>query len=203
MAHLAAIFLLLHRMKKSKTCSGLSLKSHLLFLLVYVTRYLNLFWRYKSLYYFLMRIVFIASESYICYLMLMTLRPTYDKRLDTFRTEYILGGCAVLALIYPTSYTISNILWTFSIWLESVAILPQLFMLQRSGETESLTAHYLFAMCLYRGLYIPHWIYRIAVHKKVIGVAILAGIIQTVLYGDFAVVYRRTVLQGKKFRLPA
>ena len=41
-------------------------------------------------------------------------------------------------------------LWAFSIWLEAVAILPQLFMLQRTGEAETITTHYLFALGAYR-----------------------------------------------------
>ena len=55
-----------------------------------------------------------------------------------------------------------EILWAFSIYLEAVAILPQLFMLQRTGEADSITSHYLFALGLYRGMYIPNWIYRCA-----------------------------------------
>jgi ER lumen protein retaining receptor len=53
-----------------------------------------------------------------------------------------------------------ELLWSFSIWLESVAILPQLFMLQRTGEAETITTHYLAALGLDRGLYIPNWMYR-------------------------------------------
>lgn len=54
----------------------------------------------------------------------------------------------------------SEILWSFSIFLEAVAILPQLFMLQRTGEAETITTHYLAALGAYRALYIPNWIYR-------------------------------------------
>ena len=54
-----------------------------------------------------------------------------------------------------------EILWTFSIYLESVAILPQLFMVSKTGEAESITSHYLFALGSYRGLYILNWIYRL------------------------------------------
>lgn len=54
-------------------------------------------------------------------------------------------------------------LWAFSIWLESVAILPQLFMLQRTGSAETITTHYLFALGAYRALYIPNWIWRCVV----------------------------------------
>ena len=57
-------------------------------------------------------------------------------------------------------FSLMEILWTFSIYLESVAILPQLFMVQKTGEAESITSHYLFALGSYRGLYILNWIYR-------------------------------------------
>lgn len=35
--------------------------------------------------------------------------------------------------------TLSKVLWAFSIYLESVAILPQLFQLTRTGESETIT----------------------------------------------------------------
>jgi hypothetical protein len=44
--------------------------------------------------------------------------------------------------------------------MESVAILPQLFMLSRTGEAETITAHYLFALGGYRAMYLLNWIYR-------------------------------------------
>jgi ER lumen protein retaining receptor len=68
--------------------------------------------------------------------------------------------------------------------LESVAILPQLFMLQRTGEADTITTHYLFALGLYRALYIPNWIWR-----SFQPVPIIAGIIQTLLYSDFFYIY--------------
>lgn len=56
-------------------------------------------------------------------------------------------------------------LWAFSHWLEAVAILPQLFMLQRTGEAETITTHYLFALGAYRALYIPNWLWRYFTEK--------------------------------------
>jgi len=52
--------------------------------------------------------------------------------------------------------------WAFSIYLEAVAILPQLFMLQKQGGAESLTGHYILLLGLYRLFYILNWIYRYA-----------------------------------------
>jgi ER lumen protein retaining receptor len=83
-----------------------------------------------------------------------------DASLDTFRLEYLLPPVALITLIFNYGYNFKELSWAFSIWLETVAILPQLFMLQRTGEAETITTHYLAALGLYRGLYIPNWMYR-------------------------------------------
>src|SRR4051812_7744670 len=113
-----------------------------------------------SFYNTLMKLIFLGSAAYTIYLMSTEFKPTHDPRIDTFKIEYLLGGAGLLAFIFPYKYTAMEILWSFSIWLESVAILPQLFMVQRTGEAETITTHYLFALGAYRALYIPNWIYR-------------------------------------------
>ena len=85
-------------------------------------------------------------------------------------------------------------LWTFSIYLESVAILPQLFLISKTGEAESITSHYLFALGSYRGLYILNWIYRYYFEGFFDLIAIIAGCVQTVLYCDFFYLY---ITKGK------
>jgi len=170
---------------------------------VFVTRYLDLFFRYVSLYNSVMKLFFIASSCYILYLMKYKYRPTHDPSIDTFRIEYLLGPCFVLSLIFNYKFSFSEILWSFSIFLEAVAILPQLFMLQRTGEAETITTHYLAALGVYRALYIPNWIYRYFTEGLVDPIAVTAGIVQTGLYLDFFYVYFTKVLQGQKFELPA
>lgn len=95
---------------------------------------------------------------------------------------------------FLTSFWLSlnteQILWTFSILLESIAILPQLWMLLKHGETvevrilivthffafsqhtiylkaqidifsfQLLTAHYIASLGGYRALYLLNWIVR-------------------------------------------
>ncbi|CAG8161879.1 unnamed protein product [Penicillium salamii] len=223
-SHLASIFMLLQKMKTSSSCSGLSFKSQVLYLLVFVTRYLDLFWTFtESLYLTTFKLLFIGSSAYVIYLMLNDYKPTHDPNIDTFKVQYLLGISAVLAILFPHDYRVSEvnalatpsrrpranviqILWTFSIWLESVAILPQLFMLQRTGEADTITTHYLFALGLYRALYIPNWMFRYfteaSFQRSFQPVPILAGIIQTLLYSDFFYIYYNKVLKGKKFSLP-
>ena len=64
-------------------------------------------------------------------------------------------------------------------------------MLQRTGEAETITTHYLFALGIYRALYIPNWLYRYFAETPphVDPIAWLAGIVQTILYSDFFWIY--------------
>ncbi|KAG6871792.1 hypothetical protein C0995_016593 [Termitomyces sp. Mi166 len=131
-------------------------------------------------------------------------RPTHDPSIDTFRVEYLIGPCFVLGLIFNYGFSFTEVFWSFSIFLESVAILPQLFMLQRTGEAETITTHYLAALGIYRALYIPNWIYRYFTENGTVDpIAVTAGIVQTGLYLDFFYVYFTKVLKGQKFELPA
>lgn len=74
----------------------------------------------------------------------------------------MLGVPAVLALLFHNKFNVLELLWSYSIFLEAVAILPQMFLLQRTGQAETITTHYIFALGAYRALYILNWIYRYA-----------------------------------------
>ncbi|KAI9323790.1 ER lumen protein retaining receptor-domain-containing protein [Dichotomocladium elegans] len=201
--HLASIFILLLKIRQSRSCAGISFKTQLLYLIVFASRYLDMFFTFHSGYNSCMKIFFIASSTYVVYLMAGKFHATYDATFDTFRIEYLLVPAAVLALIFPYKYSVLEILWAFSIWLESVAILPQLFMLQRTGEADTITTHYIFALGAYRGLYLVNWIYRYITEPRYSDwIAWVAGLLQTALYSDFFYVYYTRVLKGRKFELP-
>ena len=145
----------------------LSGRSQILYAVVFTTRYLDLFTNFISLYNTVMKILFLSSSFGMVYSMYLKFRATYDSNNDTFKIEFLLGPVALLALLLNHEFSLMEILWTFSIYLESVAILPQLFMVQKTGEAESITSHYLFALGSYRGLYILNWIYRYYFEGKV------------------------------------
>lgn len=202
-SHLLSIFILLDKMTRTKSCAGISFKTQALYFLVYVTRYLDLFTTFTSSYYnTIFKLLFLSSSGYTLYLMTSTYKPTNSAPLDTFRVPYLLAFAAVMGLITTYKYTFLEVPWAFSIWLESVAILPQLFMLQRTGEADTITVNYIAALGAYRALYIPNWVWRYLTEGKVDGVAVVAGILQTVLYSDFFWIYYTKVMKGKKFALP-
>ncbi|KZV89098.1 ER lumen protein retaining receptor [Exidia glandulosa HHB12029] len=204
LSHLASIFILLHKIQTTRSCRGISFKTQALYVAVFCARYLDLLtFNFVSFYNVIMKLFFIGSSVYILYLMRVRFRPTHDPSIDTFRIEYLLGPSALLALVFNYRFTLIEVLWAFSIYLESVAILPQLFMLQRTGEAETITTHYLAALGAYRALYIPNWIYRYYSEGNVDPIAVVSGIVQTGLYLDFFYVYFTKVMKGQKFELPA
>ncbi|CAG0893470.1 unnamed protein product [Darwinula stevensoni] len=202
-AHLLAVIILLLKIWKSRSCAGISGRSQLLFAIVYTTRYLDLLTNFVSIYNSVMKVVFIAASYATLYLMYMKFKATYDHNHDTFRIEFLLIPVTALALLVNHEFSVLEILWTFSIYLESVAILPQLFMVSKTGEAESITSHYLFALGSYRALYLLNWIYRYYFEGFFDPIAVVAGVVQTVLYCDFFYLYITKVLKGKKLSLPA
>ena len=110
---------------------------------------------------------------------------TYDRDLDVCRKTYLIVPSAILALIFPERYTVMEILWTFSIFLESVAIMPQFFLLMKKGRVESVSRKYMAALGGYRAFYVLNWIWRYFAEGFFHYQVFLAGIVQTALYADF------------------
>lgn len=203
LSHLLAIILLLLKIWKTRSCSGVSGKSQIMFGIVFTTRYLDLFTTFISPYNSIMKVVFIVSSYATVFLIYAKFKASYDHNHDTFRLEFLLVPIAGLAVLINHEFSFLEILWTFSIYLEAVAILPQLFMISKTGEAETITSHYLFALGSYRALYILNWIYRYYAEGFFDFIAVIAGCVQTVLYCDFFYLYVTKVWKGKKLTLPA
>ncbi len=159
-------------------------------------------------------------------LFLILSRQGYDKEHDTFRLVFVLAPAAVLAVVTPKPdpYSVVDTLWTASIYLEAVAILPQLFLVRRTGEVENLTSNYIAAMGAYRFFYILNWIFRYYTEPEYYGipgnfVVWIGGLVQTALYAgpflsaffsplltlslsDFFYYFFRSKWHGQKFTLP-
>ncbi|KAG5588536.1 hypothetical protein H5410_048970 [Solanum commersonii] len=125
-----------------------SLKTQELYALVFVTRYLDIFTDFISLYNTTMKLVFLGSSLSIVWYMRhhKIVRRSYDKDQDTFRHVLLVVPCLVLALVIHEKFTFKEIMWTFSIFLEAVAILPQLVLLQRTRNIDNLTGQYILLL---------------------------------------------------------
>ncbi|VDL92117.1 unnamed protein product [Schistocephalus solidus] len=170
--------------------------------MVFTTRYLDLLFYTVSVYNSLMKVAFIALSYFTVYSMYMKFKSTCDREQDSLKMLYLVIPAALLALLVNHHLSALEVLWTFSIYLEAVAILPQLYMISCTGEAETITSHYLFALGLYRALYIVNWIYRFVNEDTYDLIAIVAGSVQTILYLDFFYLYVTRVLKGKSLVLP-
>lgn len=206
MTHLLSILVLLLKIMGTRSCRGISLRTQELYFLVFVCRYLDLFYSFISWYNTVMKLVFLASSGTIIYLMRFhrVVKLTYDKEQDTFRYLFLILPCLALACLLNNEMTVLEVLWTFSIYLEAVAILPQLVLLQRTQNIDNLTGNYVFLLGMYRSLYILNWIYRFMTEPNYRQwIVWISGIIQTILYADFFYYYIKSWKNNEKLSLPA
>ncbi|XP_026806591.1 malate dehydrogenase, cytoplasmic-like isoform X2 [Rhopalosiphum maidis] len=198
MIHLLAILMLPVVIWKTQSCAGISRKTQILFAIVFTTRYTDLFIHVVSMYNSLMKIVFLTLSYITLHLMFYTFKSTYDHKNDRFRIVYLIVPSLVLSFVFVHVYTVVEIVWTYSIYLESVAIVPQLFMVPRTSQDESFISHYLFALGSYKALYLLNWIYRYYEEHYFDSIAIVAGTVETVItyFGYFSIFIRPKANNG-------
>lgn len=103
---------------------------------------------------------------------------------------------------WNTRYYWFDVLWTFSIFFESVAIVPQLTMLQTLGDIENLTQNFVLCLGMYRMFYLLNWIHRYFDDGYINWIGWIGGLVQTGLYADFFYYYAMSKWFGKKLVLP-
>jgi ER lumen protein retaining receptor len=200
MSHLIGLFLLLRLAKKGQS-AGVSLKAQELYLVVYCTRYLDLFTTFYSLYNSAMKVVYISITGLIVYMLRCSKQwhTSYNPEHDSFpHWKRIPIPSFVVALVVhlmgsgPRYWPVLELLWTFSICLEPVAMLPQLIMFRsekaikgNQGKDEILIPIFLFG--IYRGFYILNWIYRAHNERNYRHrwLVYICSVIQVVLYSSF------------------
>jgi ER lumen protein retaining receptor len=202
--HLLSFFVMLVKLWRQKSGAGLSLKTQYLLLIVFVSRYTDLFYQFISTYNTLMKILYIGLTTFI----ILTLKfrepwkASCAKTEDDFKiVQYALAPCMILAVIYAETHPghtvreqIMEVLWEFSIYVEAIAIIPQILVLRRTGEVDRFMMLYLLLRGSYRALYIVNWIEREKNEKwyRIDYSAFIAAVIQTLPFVFFFATLRKT-----------
>lgn len=195
-AHLAAKCILIFAIHRNRSAEGVSLITQVLYGLVFFTRYTDFFseevkWNlfFKSFY--------ILSSLYTVGIMQWIYPRSRERELAWKIGAGALGGSLILSpfvmlIIEKKAYWAFRVwLWDFSEILESVCVLPQLLLLRQTTVPTVINSFYLLGLGSYRGFYLLGWITR-GLDKDDSGpnaVSVIFGIVQTVLYIDFAWVY--------------
>jgi len=202
--------ILLAKIFKTQSVSGLSLQTQLIYLVAYICRYLDLVTGEKdtrniALYLKVMKVIFLAYQVAMIYLICVKFKNTYNKRYDNFNVSVLFLVSAALSFFVKGASEgileyVEEYAYTVSLILESVAILPQLVMLQEAGDCETMTSHYIFLLGIYRLIYVLYFVHRWINGYRVL-LMLITGIIQTGLYIDFFLVYYRQIIQKVKFKI--
>eukprot|EP00752_Nemacystus_decipiens_P002556 g2397.t1 len=222
---------LLGLMLTKKHARGVSMKSLQLYTVVFASRLVSVmqhegylpYDRSGDFVYHAAEICSLIMAAGCVVLMSTKLKSTYQKEVDSFGalhvptewgTLYIFVPCLLLAVvIHPTlnKHFLSDTAWTFSMYLESMAIVPQLFMFQKQakGIVEVLVTHSTFALGLARILDMVFWMFsykELTSHagSNSVGLFVLfAQFVHIAIMGDFFYYYAISVKTGNMMQLPS
>ena len=215
---------------KSQRATGVSIKTLQLYVLVFFFRLTSII-RHEGylpydksgdwLYHFVefISMAFTATALWACS---KPFKQTYQADLDRFGEFNVPAGMGAIYLAAPiliiaifvhpnlNADFLSDTAWTYAMYLESAALIPQLFMFQKqaSGVVELLTAHFVAALGFGRIMEFFFWIY--SYHElasrsgsKLPGyLALFAQFVQLILMLDFFWYYYLAVRNATPLVLP-
>ncbi|KAI5188088.1 ER lumen protein retaining receptor [Nematocida homosporus] len=219
--HVMSMLVLLFKIRRTRSCSGISLKSQILYICVYGWRYVDLIYvglypkyvmrSFRMVYNTIMKCLFIGLQSHIIYNIVNKYYYSYDLEFDVMPLWVLLVPAVVGGgfLTLPGNWSRGDglqmgvdWLWAASVILESVSIVPQLVLLQNAGEGESLTVYYVVFMGLYRLFYLVSWLVKWLNDMKISQLLLLSSVVQTLLYTNFFSIYIQSfIAKGKSLRL--
>merc|ERR1719240_769248 len=135
-------------------------------------------------------------------------KSSYQFEADTLDIRNLVMGAVVLAvLIHPdmNSWAPMDIVWTTHLYVDAIAMVPQLWMISRmGGQVKGFTAHYIAATMLSNflsGLFWFHASPDLVEDPNAINIPGLAingaHMVQMILLLDFGFFYGRAFLQGR------
>jgi hypothetical protein len=194
LSHLAAKCILIWAIHRNRSAEGVSLITQVLYATVFCSRYLDLPWE-TSRWNFLFKIVYILSSFYTIAAMRFLFPRSRERETAWKLGAAAFGGSLLVSpfvmMIFERHWGFLSWMWVLSQILESVAVLPQLLLLRQTTVPTVIDSFYLVALGSYRALYVVNWFVRgLEMHGSPPNpVSVIFGVIQTILYIDFAWVY--------------
>eukprot|EP00931_Biecheleriopsis_adriatica_P074755 TRINITY_DN4875_c0_g2_i2.p1 TRINITY_DN4875_c0_g2~~TRINITY_DN4875_c0_g2_i2.p1 ORF type:complete len:345 (+),score=57.16 TRINITY_DN4875_c0_g2_i2:104-1036(+) len=158
--HLFGVFALIATLAKNRSCSGISRSTQILYLLVFVTRYLDLLDHSQTAYLVFFKITYIVT-SLIVLTIFRKLDGTYERQKDTCSLAAILVPCCIAPFLLAESYRPIEMLRSFSQFCEGFAMVPQYVFCYRDRTAKDVgVTFYVLSMGAYRCFYAANWVYK-------------------------------------------
>lgn len=210
------------KIRKQRGVAGISSRSVQLFAVMYVFRLFSTLqyngylpvdrsgdWVYQSI-----EVVALLVTVSVLAVMHGSHEGSYERDADTLPMGYLLVGAVLVSCcIHPhlNNRKLPDIAWTSALYLEAVAMMPQMYMLVRKGgEVESLCSHYIACCFLSRCLMLGFWLHSYAELRpkgsdyNLPGYGVLgAQLLQIVLFADFMYHYVKSWRYNTKMMLPS
>ena len=213
-----AFLIILVKVTNYQTCSGLSANTLICYAILLFARLTStLFYpgylpsdSSGSWLYQLSDILSLLICCLLVYLIYFKYRETSDILLDGKIPFYFLAiPCYLLALIFRSSLNSNafcDINWAFSMYLEAIAIFPQILLFSiKKGQIESFTSHYVALCGLSRLFSLIFWwdTYEELISddlyfgKYIVYFIIGAQILQLIIMADYYYLYFKSILKGQ------
>jgi len=133
---------------------------------------------------------------------------SYNAEEDSMDVKNMVIGCVLLAVaVHPdlNDWPAFDIAWTSSLYIDTIAMLPQLWMCSKLGSVPSYTAHYLAATLASRFFSAWFWYHGAENIARLSGdgwfclpaaFVVLAHVVQFLMLADFGVYYAKAGVSG-------
>ncbi|KAJ3107604.1 hypothetical protein HDU97_003598 [Phlyctochytrium planicorne] len=188
---LLGVLLMAMRLAWTRSAVGISIKSQLLYFILFFARYCNVFWTFTSASDVGLKVVYIGLSFCVVYLIIHPSVRVGDIKKDWFPYEFLVLAALVLAVGggFWSGSGLSEILSLFSMYLESIAILPQLTFTWTTKSKGNLGPEYLFVLGIYRFARIVSRGLTILSGMPFDWVSLLFGVLGLGLYVDMVYVF--------------
>lgn len=185
--HLFGMLVMVLTLFKNQSLTGFSIKTSIIYLVLYVSRYLDLFTRSLSMYLTVFKCSYITLSSVPVVLFFKWDGYGYERRKDTVNVFALFLGCFILGIFTADHMHFVSVMWTFSQYLEAVALIPQyVFCYREPDKSEPGIVLFIVAIGFYRVFYACNWIYKkIAVAHYSDVHSWIAGFVEILFFADF------------------
>lgn len=211
------IFLKVYSLQSS---AGLSLNTLICYLILLASRLSSTMFYYEYLpadtagdwFYQLTEVLSLIICIALIVMVKKTYKETSDVTDDAVNYYTLAFPCLGLAMLVHTSLNrnfLTDVMWTFSMYLEGVAMFPQIFLFTKKSQIESYTSHYVSLQGLSRFFSLLFWWDTYSELNESIDDSfslfhsycgyfiILSQVVQLLIMLDFYYVYFKSLLKGE------
>lgn len=226
MSQMLGFLIVVWKMYYYKSSSGISLNTVKCYLVIICSRLLSTLFYSGYLpsdeagdwFYQLTEIITLLSLILLTIFISSSYRDTYNIEFDNIYWGYLVLPSLGAALLIHTNLNknvLTDVAWTFSMYLETVAIYPQIdLFVKKRGQIESFTGHYVALQGLSRLFSLAFWWYT---YEELISatsdsgyslfpsycgyIIILSQVIQLIIMLDFYYHFFKSMFKGENMDL--